>query len=182
MNHAEQFAERCYAALGSYMAVFSPEPDAVKKILAGSYQAFQSCIAQQGRTKTVAFSPPLVQEVADYYREIGCGADAAEFWDFYAQKGWKIGSQPMKDWKAAARRWKRNGWGQQGDTVPRPQQASLGALQIELENVRAQIKSITNPGGAAWPKTASQLAPGELDKVRALEARRDSLTQRIGCF
>lgn len=33
--------------------------------------------------------------------------DAESFVDFYASKGWRVGNAPMKDWKAAARRWIR---------------------------------------------------------------------------
>lgn len=33
--------------------------------------------------------------------------DAESFVDFYASKGWRVGSAPMKDWKAAVRRWVR---------------------------------------------------------------------------
>ena len=33
--------------------------------------------------------------------------DAESFVDFYASNGWKVGNAPMKDWKAAARRWVR---------------------------------------------------------------------------
>lgn len=55
------------------------------------------------------FSPPSLQEVTDYCRERGNGVDPERFVDFYAAKGWKVGSQPMKDWKAAVRTWeKRN--------------------------------------------------------------------------
>ena len=31
---------------------------------------------------------------------------AQQFFDFYESKGWMIGKNKMKDWKAAARRWK----------------------------------------------------------------------------
>jgi hypothetical protein len=27
--------------------------------------------------------------------------------DFYESKGWKVGREPMKDWRAAARNWAR---------------------------------------------------------------------------
>lgn len=33
--------------------------------------------------------------------------DPDEFVDFYESKGWRVGNAPMKDWKAAARRWSR---------------------------------------------------------------------------
>jgi hypothetical protein len=33
--------------------------------------------------------------------------DPEEFVDFYTSKGWKVGKNPMKDWKAAVRTWAR---------------------------------------------------------------------------
>lgn len=58
----------------------------------------------------VRFTPPTVGEVAGYCMERGNGVDAERFVDFYSSKGWKVGSQPMKDWKAAVRTWeKRDG-------------------------------------------------------------------------
>ncbi len=51
------------------------------------------------------FRPPTVQEVAGYAREKGIAVDAERFCDFYASKGWRVGSSPMRDWKAAARNW-----------------------------------------------------------------------------
>lgn len=51
------------------------------------------------------FTPPTVDEVAAYCRERGNGVDAQRFVDFYASKGWKVGTTPMKDWHAAVRNW-----------------------------------------------------------------------------
>lgn len=62
-----------------------------------------------GKGKGTRFAPPSIQEVTDYCRERGNGVDPERFVDFYAAKGWKVGNQPMKDWKAAVRTWeKRN--------------------------------------------------------------------------
>lgn len=56
------------------------------------------------------FTPPTVEEVQAYCRERGNNIDPEHFVDFYASKGWKVGSNPMKDWKACVRTWeKRNG-------------------------------------------------------------------------
>lgn len=61
-----------------------------------------------GKEKSaVRFSPPTVEEVAEYVREKGYNVDAARFVDFYASKGWKVGTAGMKDWKAAVRNWSR---------------------------------------------------------------------------
>ena len=50
---------------------------------------------------------PTVEEVEAYCRERGNSVDAERFVDFYASKGWKVGNQPMKDWKACVRTWER---------------------------------------------------------------------------
>lgn len=55
------------------------------------------------------FTPPTLQDVEDYAYEKGLDIDAERFVDFYASKGWKVGSSPMKDWRAAARNWARDG-------------------------------------------------------------------------
>ena len=34
--------------------------------------------------------------------------EAQRFWDYYESNGWRVGRNPMKDWKAAARNWQRN--------------------------------------------------------------------------
>ena len=53
------------------------------------------------------FAAPSVEEVRAYCNERNNGIDADEFVDFYTAKGWKIGNQPMKDWKAAVRTWEK---------------------------------------------------------------------------
>lgn len=65
------------------------------------------------------FTPPTVDEVAAYCLERGNAVDAQRFVDFYASKGWKVGSSGMKDWHAAVRNWERqdntkNGGGKNG--------------------------------------------------------------------
>ena len=56
---------------------------------------------------TKRFVKPTVDEVAAYCRERNNGIDAEAFVDFYDSKGWLIGKNPMKDWKAAVRTWER---------------------------------------------------------------------------
>ena len=53
------------------------------------------------------FNPPTVEEIAAYSTESNNPIDPDAFYDFYASKGWKVGSSPMKDWKAAVRQWHR---------------------------------------------------------------------------
>ena len=54
------------------------------------------------------FTPPTVEEVEAYNAERGSRVDCQRFVDFYTSKGWKVGREPMKDWRAAFRTWERN--------------------------------------------------------------------------
>ena len=58
--------------------------------------------------KAKRFIPPTVEEVESYCSERGNGIDAQSFIDFYESKGWMIGKNKMKDWKAAVRTWERS--------------------------------------------------------------------------
>ena len=51
--------------------------------------------------------PPTVEEVRAYAAQRGDPLDPEAFMDYYTANGWKVGRNPMKDWKAAARTWAR---------------------------------------------------------------------------
>lgn len=53
------------------------------------------------------FHPPTVEEVEAYCFERNNKVDAERFVDYYTANGWKVGKNPMKDWKAAVRNWER---------------------------------------------------------------------------
>lgn len=57
------------------------------------------------RIQKERFVRPTVEEVREYCSERHNGIDPQSFVDFYESKGWKVGNNPMKDWKAAVRTW-----------------------------------------------------------------------------
>lgn len=57
--------------------------------------------------KSTAFHPPTIEQVQAYVTEKGYKVDAQRFVDFYESKGWFVGKNKMKDWKAAVRNWSR---------------------------------------------------------------------------
>lgn len=57
--------------------------------------------------KAGAFRPPKLEDVEAYCRERGNGVDPQHFIDYYTSNGWRVGRNPMKDWKAAVRTWER---------------------------------------------------------------------------
>ena len=54
-----------------------------------------------------SFVKPSVEEIREYCQERKNSISAESFFDFYESKGWKVGNQPMKDWKACVRTWER---------------------------------------------------------------------------
>lgn len=61
----------------------------------------------RSRKSKKRFRPPSVEEVEEYCFERNNKVDAEKFVDFYASNGWKVGKNPMKDWKAAVRTWEK---------------------------------------------------------------------------
>ena len=59
------------------------------------------------KTKRTRFIQPSVEEVRAYCKERGNNINAETFVDFYQSKGWKVGNNPMKDWKACVRTWEK---------------------------------------------------------------------------
>ena len=50
---------------------------------------------------------PEIDEINRYITENNLKIDGEEFFDHYSAIGWKIGGNPIVDWRAALRRWAR---------------------------------------------------------------------------
>lgn len=74
------------------------------------YKAIQSN-TKQSKTKGKRFAPPSVAEVREYCAEKGYTFDPETFVAFYESKGWKVGRNPMRSWRAACTTWQKR----QGD-------------------------------------------------------------------
>ena len=60
------------------------------------------------KAKAKRFAKPTVVDIAEYCVERNNSVDAQKFYDYYSSNGWKVGKNPMKDWKAAVRTWEKN--------------------------------------------------------------------------
>ncbi len=96
------------------------------------------------------FVPPTVDEVRAYCLERRNRVSADGFVDFYTSKGWKVGAQPMKDWKAAVRTWEQRE-GRTGPSVGKPvpaqqyEQRSYANAQETLEEMMARLEANLGP-------------------------------------
>ena len=76
-------------------------------IVAGDKEKTSKEVKKKIAPTVKRFVKPTVEQVAEYCMERGNYVDAEHFVDFYEAKGWKVGSSPMKDWKAAVRTWEQ---------------------------------------------------------------------------
>jgi len=52
------------------------------------------------------FVPPMSNDVFNFFFEFGSDEEEAQkFIDYYTSNGWKVGQNPMQDWKATSRNW-----------------------------------------------------------------------------
>jgi len=70
------------------------------------------------------FRRPNKLEVVQYFAEYTGNltttmplVEPEKFYDFYESKGWKVGKNSMKDWKAAVRQWVRRNEERKRDTT-----------------------------------------------------------------
>lgn len=89
------------------------------------------------------FVAPSVYDVEAYCQEAGLTAmTAQDFCDYYESCGWKVGRNPMKDWRAAARSWNGRELKRGGARMNAPQQES--AIETTLREMRDWDKNAAN--------------------------------------
>lgn len=97
--------------------------------------------------------PRSVDEVVAYFATLQMPrSEAQRFHDYYTANGWKVGRNPMKDWQAAGRNWKK-GY-QDANQKTHSDTARTAPVGIPESIVRLQQK----------PK----LATDELDRIKSI--------------
>ena len=57
------------------------------------------------------FTPPTLEDVAEYCKERNNNIDAMQFVDYYSARGWRFNNGgKMKDWRATVRTWERRNY------------------------------------------------------------------------
>ncbi len=97
--------------------VGEPSPSNGEPFPKASPAALPRVIQKKGRSKEVCmgdkpptpqkFHKPTLEDVKAYCRERGNSVEAERFIDHYAANGWRVGKNPMREWKAAVRTWER---------------------------------------------------------------------------
>lgn len=79
------------------------------------------------------FSKPTVLEISEYCILRNNNLNAETFFDFYESKGWLIGKNKMKDWKASIRTWEKS------NNNKNQTNENLNNLTTEIRNTNPRI-------------------------------------------
>lgn len=87
----------------------------IKPSIDGNLHPYERKLTNNLRRKSFSskkdFEKPTYQELFDYFLELDSGVNPQDFIDHYDSVGWVVGKNiPMKDWKAAARKWNNREW------------------------------------------------------------------------
>ena len=86
--------------------------------------------------KAKRFVKPTIEDITSYCREKNKSVDAERFWNFYESKGWKVGKNPMKDWRAAVCNWAK-------DSTPIAQESYQPVVDHEKLKQATSIAELT---------------------------------------
>ena len=86
---------------------YQEQTDETNKPLTNNQQATNKQLTtnKNDKKERMLFIVPSLQEVSAYCQERNNNVDSQKFFDFYESKGWMVGKNKMKDWKAAVRTW-----------------------------------------------------------------------------
>lgn len=104
----------------------------------GVSDAFVAELEKQelAKVKSKRFVPPTIEQVKEYCTERKNSVDAERFVSYYDSNGWKVGKNPMKDWKAAVRTWERSGFNtsQKAKSISSPDYVGEGSFLRRAED------------------------------------------------
>lgn len=86
------------------------------------------------------FVKPTEDEVAAYCKERGNTISAAAFVAFYDSNGWRVGKNPMKDWKAAVRTWEQKRKKEAPPSQPKKEEYKLFKITDLSPEMRAKVE------------------------------------------
>ena len=90
-----------------YIVFESPKTPYAQKLKTGNQQQLNNIINKVSINKISKerFKKPTINDIKEYCIERKNNIDSIRFFDYYESKGWMIGKNKMKDWKAAIRTW-----------------------------------------------------------------------------
>lgn len=95
---------------------------------------------ERDKNKATRFIKPTIDEIKTFLNEQEYETDidryADRFYNFYESKGWKVGKEKMKDWKAAIRGWLSR------DNIKKKETVAVETIDDTLDPIWEEIKKL----------------------------------------
>lgn len=95
---------------------------------------------ERDKNKATRFITPTIDEIKTFLNEQEYETDidryADRFYNFYESKGWKVGKEKMKDWKAAIRGWLSR------DNIKKKETVAVETIDDTLDPIWEEIKKL----------------------------------------
>ena len=137
LNARKRYDKQDGSELVTYQPVTNPKDENKKEGSLSKVQKNEDRRMKNEDSRQV-FKKPNLQDVKDYASEASLQIDEEAFVDFYESKGWKIGRNPMKDWKACARNWSRR---EAKETKKNAGQLTLREMPRQMRNEVTSLES-----------------------------------------
>ena len=86
------------------------------------------------KVKVKRFVKPTVYDIEEYCIGRNNSVDSQKFYDYYSSNGWRVGKNPMKDWKACVRTWEKNTSQQQKVSQPKQVLTAWEQARTQINN------------------------------------------------
>jgi uncharacterized protein YdaU (DUF1376 family) len=109
-SNAQAMLEQCHP----HSLVLNPHSSLHKPVTSeseGAASASPAPAPKEPKAKRVRFSKPTVEEWTEYAKTMPNALtenQAIGAWDHYEANGWRVGRNPMVDWRASLRKWGSN--------------------------------------------------------------------------
>ncbi len=104
VEHLKQLSileNECYLLDNSLATI--PQPD--DNQMGTQVRLGKVSIGKVSKEKSTSFVKPTIKEIQEYCTERNNSILPNAFYDFYESKGWAVGRNKMKDWRACVRTW-----------------------------------------------------------------------------
>ena len=109
-------------------------------------------LSKEEDTIKIKFIKPTLKEIQRYCEERHNKVSSQRFYDHYESNGWRVGRNPMKDWKAAVRTWEKTNFNSSNSDYARAHEKHIQeeeenrefAEQAKTNNELRKIKELTS--------------------------------------
>ena len=77
----------------------------IESVVVSNEQQTLPTPTKERKRRSSVFVKPTLEECIAYANEKGFNWDASRFYNYYESNGWRVGRNPMKNWKAAMSSW-----------------------------------------------------------------------------